>query len=128
MPIHPQVRQNLSEDIHALLDEADITAALKQDDPECLRALKQIVQGVNDGLKQFYYDGAPVEHIVFGRAALIDRFLITLFDYYFADNDQPVALVAVGGYGRGELHPGSDIDLMLLLKDEESELTRRHIE
>ncbi len=128
MPTHPQVRQNLSEDIHALLDEADIAAALKQDDPECLRSLKQIVQRINDGLKQFYYDGAPVEHIVFGRAALIDRFLITLFDYYFADNDQPVALVAVGGYGRGELHPGSDIDLMLLLKDEESELTRRHIE
>ena len=128
MPAHPAVKQTIAGDIHSLLDDAQIAAALKQDDPECLRILKQIVQRINDGLKQLYYDGAPVEQIVYGRAVLIDRFLTTLFEFYFTENNQPVALVAVGGYGRGELHPGSDIDLMLLLKDEETELTKRHIE
>ena len=128
MASRPARQVSISEDIQALLDDAALAAALKLDDAQCLDALKQIVQRINDGLRQFYQDGAPVEQIVHGRAVLIDRFLAALFRFYFNDNPQPVALVAVGGYGRGELHPGSDIDLMLLLRSEETELTRRHIE
>ena len=47
------------------------------------------------------------------HAALVDEWLRELF----ADagpHESGIALVAVGGYGRGELCPGSDIDLLLL--------------
>lgn len=128
MSTMPGIQQDLPDTIPSLLDEQQLQAALKLDDTECLQALKQIVQHINDGLKSLYYDGTAVEQIVYGRAALIDRFLRTVFQATFSDNDQKIALVAVGGYGRGELHPGSDIDLMLLLEQEETELTRRHIE
>jgi [protein-PII] uridylyltransferase len=59
--------------------------------------------------------GDPVTHLVTLGAQLIDQLLIHVWKRLAADLSERVALVAVGGYGRGELHPGSDVDLMLLL-------------
>ena len=49
------------------------------------------------------------------RASLVDRWLNEIFDRAFTDVDRAgIALVAVGGYGRAELAPMSDIDVMLV--------------
>ena len=95
---------------------------------DCLGELKQAVQSINDGLKQHYYNGGSVESVVLGRAHLVDRLLTMIFENLFADNEQALSLVAVGGYGRGELHPKSDIDLMILLDVAEDDQTRERLE
>ncbi|HSM98497.1 MAG TPA: nucleotidyltransferase domain-containing protein, partial [Gallionella sp.] len=47
------------------------------------------------------------------HSRLIDRYLHHV--WLQLSMPDPIALVAVGGYGRGELYPRSDIDLLILL-------------
>ena len=118
----------LASAIDNLFNAEQLSLALKNNPNDILGFLKQSVSDINDGLKESYQQGSDIEDIVFGRSNLIDQFLETLFDHIFVDVSQTISLIAVGGYGRGELHPGSDIDLMLLLKDEENDTTKTCLE
>ena len=54
------------------------------------------------------------------RAGILDVLIQNLFDYAIevvsesTDRIKPMCILATGGYGRGELSPHSDIDLMFL--------------
>jgi [protein-PII] uridylyltransferase len=55
------------------------------------------------------------------RTRLVDMLALTLWDRYFTSRPPSgYTLVAVGGYGRSELFPHSDIDLLFLTEDEPS--------
>jgi [protein-PII] uridylyltransferase len=61
-------------------------------------------------------DGEPAEELIRDMSGLVDQVLRYCFEHQVGDSVQcNCCLVAVGGYGRSELLPGSDIDLMILL-------------
>lgn len=63
------------------------------------------------------FDKRPIAELVSARAYLIDEILKRSWHAIFTDSSD-TSLIAVGGFGRGELHPASDIDLMILLGHE----------
>ncbi|MDH5617837.1 MAG: [protein-PII] uridylyltransferase [Gammaproteobacteria bacterium] len=78
-------------------------------------SIRESLEASGEDLRMRFLAGDSVVDLVHSRARLIDDVLTGLWRGHI----EPLgaALVAVGGYGRGELHPYSDVDILLLLPD-----------
>ncbi|MFN3884635.1 MAG: [protein-PII] uridylyltransferase [Rhodocyclaceae bacterium] len=83
--------------------------------PFCRNALRTGRQALQDK----YLAGGNPASLLHGTARLVDRVLRHL--WHTSGMDRRLALVAVGGYGRGELYPASDVDLLILLPEDDRE-------
>jgi [protein-PII] uridylyltransferase len=66
-------------------------------------------------MRQRFLAGESVVTLVHERAGVVDAILTHLWTTHVPDCVASAAVVAVGGYGRGELHPYSDVDILVLL-------------
>ena len=64
-------------------------------------------------LAKRYWQNHAVENLMGDLTDLVDSLVLDAWEQHLGDHTE-VALFAVGGYGRRELHPGSDIDLLVL--------------
>lgn len=58
--------------------------------------------------------GADVAELIAARAAVLDTVVVHLWRQLLGTDAARLALAATGGYGRAELHPRSDVDLLIL--------------
>jgi [protein-PII] uridylyltransferase len=76
---------------------------------------RQLLHDAQEDLKARFLAEEGVEVLVRSRARFIDALLQALWRHLLAPElAQGMALFAVGGYGRGELHPYSDVDILVL--------------
>ncbi|WP_020406468.1 [protein-PII] uridylyltransferase [Hahella ganghwensis] len=95
-------------------DYAELTCSKK----DAIAFLKKSLQNANKHLNELYKSGYPIRELVLARAYFMDQVLKALWVACNLHQNTGIALLAVGGYGRGELLPHSDIDLLILLSDD----------
>jgi len=76
--------------------------------------IKAYLQDSKEIFDRMFLDGADIRELIPIKAWLMDTLLTGLWRRFSFDDN--VSLIAVGGYGRGELHPHSDIDLLILIR------------
>lgn len=103
--------QSLRAHLAGLPSTADICDAAKPRLREAEAAIQQVFEAETEAAD-----------VVYRRAYLVDQLTSGILDWADTsrypgssrNTDSQLAVVAVGGYGRGELAPGSDIDLIFL--------------
>ena len=88
-----------------------------------IAVFKTAIKEAREELKKHYLAKASASDLVEALTWFMDEILSNAWQLHEhkIPEKQSIALVAVGGYGRGELHPYSDIDIQILLDKEDYE-------
>lgn len=97
------------------------------DEQLTISELKQQLEHFAQYQKQEFLNHHPVTDLVLGRSEYMDLLLHRLWQHFGFMNIPELGLVAVGGYGRGELHPLSDIDILIISNNKIAEETERKV-
>ncbi|MDP0563526.1 MAG: [protein-PII] uridylyltransferase [Candidatus Endonucleobacter sp. (ex Gigantidas childressi)] len=121
--------QNLTPEIkQVLFSKGQFRADLTLSNSSPISAYKKCLGRVSTILDRWFIEGVDISILVAARSWAIDQILSLAWDHYKWADTIDISLLAVGGYGRGEQHPGSDIDILILLDNDQYDTHHRNIE
>ena len=82
---------------------------------QALPVLKQALKSAQEQMDQRFRSGGDIRQLIYGRAWIVDQVLTAAWRLFDWPDEEHISLIAVGGYGRGELHPRSDVDILILV-------------
>lgn len=108
---------------HPLHESTDMTAKfldaldLALESQPALGAFKDCLKSGNAFLNGRFLANEGAEILIRDRSDFVDQILIRAWRLHLPQ-DASAALIAVGGYGRREMHPASDVDLLILTQQD----------
>lgn len=119
---------------HICLPHKQISADLVAQQPcSCELDITNIKTGreylsfLEERLVNFFNEGYSIAALLDYRTHYVDKMMRSLYEHFELNNLPKLAMIAVGGYGRGELFLKSDIDLLIVSQDKLSEEAQEQI-
>ncbi|MDH5633687.1 MAG: [protein-PII] uridylyltransferase [Gammaproteobacteria bacterium] len=114
--------------LNTIFDNRAFQASLKKSDKPLQTFRTALTRGRQE-LKHWNDNDVTAVKLVSAHAWFIDQLLNEAWYLVLGSSlGQMAALAAAGGYGRSELHPSSDIDLIILLPENHGEELHRSVE
>jgi [protein-PII] uridylyltransferase len=111
----------------ALFDDKEFSRRLLEG-VQAIPLYKASIKAARQALNERFVAGEKAESLIRDYSWFIDRILTQAWCRHPWKDASDISLVAVGGYGRGELHPYSDIDIQILLQHDNLDDYKEHIE
>jgi [protein-PII] uridylyltransferase len=89
--------------------------------PNPILIFKKLINLQTQTLKERFKPAQSVSKLLMARSQFVDQLLICCLHRFLSLQDDSMALIATGGYGRNELFPHSDIDILILVRQEKKQ-------